>query len=152
VLDVAEANTTAERTLGKVENEMRAKMLEDLRAADPTAAEPSLLPWDNSPAAGGKGRLGREGPGTPGVRDHAMRERGAVWEGEKVVEPTAGGTPKPAPPPAPIPLPSEVTEILTRHEGNVTEAAKELGVSRSVLYKWMERMKIDPDKFRPKGG
>lgn len=150
VLDVAEANTTAKRTLGQVENEMRAKMLEDLRAADPTAAEPSLLPWDNSPGAGGKGRLGREGPGTPSVRDHAMRERGAVWEGEKVVEPTAGGTPKPAPPPVHIPLPSEVTEVLTRHAGNVTETAKELGVSRQVLYKWMERMKIDPDKFRQK--
>lgn len=43
----------------------------------------------------------------------------------------------------------ELEALLARHEGNVTTAAQELGKGKMQLYRWMERLNLDPGAFRP---
>lgn len=39
---------------------------------------------------------------------------------------------------------------LTRHRGNVSEVARDLGKARMQVQRWMKRFRIDPRDFRPK--
>jgi len=43
---------------------------------------------------------------------------------------------------------AEIVDLLRRHAGNVTAAARELGRSRVALHKWIKRYRIDPGRFR----
>ncbi len=43
---------------------------------------------------------------------------------------------------------AEIIELLRRHAGNVSAAARELGRSRVALHRWIKRYGIDPDRFR----
>jgi DNA-binding NtrC family response regulator len=48
------------------------------------------------------------------------------------------------------PLRERITDALTLAEGNVTHAARELGMARSALYETIKRLAINPASFRPK--
>ncbi len=50
-----------------------------------------------------------------------------------------------APSEAPAPDRASVEAALTRHEGNVSRAARELGVSRQALYRRMEKLGLKSD-------
>jgi transcriptional regulator of acetoin/glycerol metabolism len=39
-------------------------------------------------------------------------------------------------------------QLLIRHQGNVSAAAAELGKPRALLYKWLRRVGLDPERFR----
>ena len=41
-----------------------------------------------------------------------------------------------------------VREALARSKGNVSKAAKELGVSRATLYDPLKKHRIDPKEFK----
>jgi transcriptional regulator of acetoin/glycerol metabolism len=43
-----------------------------------------------------------------------------------------------------------VTQVLTATLGSVPDAAQKLGMSRSVLYETLRRLRIDPKAFRGK--
>lgn len=47
-------------------------------------------------------------------------------------------------------LAARVTRELTDTQGSVPDAAQRLGMSRSVLYETLRRLRIDPKAFRPK--
>jgi transcriptional regulator with PAS, ATPase and Fis domain len=42
----------------------------------------------------------------------------------------------------------KVIDVLTRHRGNITTAAKELGKEREQIYRWARRFGIDLESFR----
>ncbi len=46
-------------------------------------------------------------------------------------------------------LAARVAQALTDSGGNVAEAGKRLGMSRSVLYETLRRLKLDAKNFRP---
>ena len=67
------------------------------------------------------------------------------------VEPVESSGPIAAPPPLTPEdeaLRAELVAALTRHGGNVTAAAKELGKHREQLHRWARRLGIDLDSFR----
>jgi len=39
--------------------------------------------------------------------------------------------------------------LLTEHQGNVSEVARALGKTRTLVYKWLQKAGIDPERFRP---
>jgi sigma-54 dependent transcriptional regulator, acetoin dehydrogenase operon transcriptional activator AcoR len=43
---------------------------------------------------------------------------------------------------------TELVELLRRHSGNVSAAARELGKDRRQIHRWLERLAIDPSAFR----
>jgi len=47
-------------------------------------------------------------------------------------------------------LSARVTQVLTDTQGSVPDAAQRLGMSRSVLYETLRRLRIDPKAFRAK--
>ena len=47
-------------------------------------------------------------------------------------------------------LAARVTKVLSVTLGSVPEAAQQLGMSRSVLYETLRRLRIDPKAFRSK--
>jgi DNA-binding NtrC family response regulator len=55
-----------------------------------------------------------------------------------------------SPPPAP-PGRARLVGVLKRAEGNVSAAARELGVHRTQLRRWMERHGLDPRDYAPAG-
>jgi DNA-binding NtrC family response regulator len=70
--------------------------------------------------------------------------------------------PAPTPPPAPAARPTSprrdrkqrelhgsLRELLTKHGGNVTAVAAELGKDRKQIYRWIEDAGLDPEAFRP---
>jgi DNA-binding NtrC family response regulator len=64
-------------------------------------------------------------------------------------------TPSVQPPPPPleelsdVALRQELVAALTRHGGNVSHVARELGKARMQIQRWLKRLRIDPDVFRP---
>ena len=95
-------------------------------AASPVFAAPSP---SISPAAGpSKGRISP--PGDPG----GVASRGAA--------PATGGL---------VPSKARIAGALKRHEGNVTGAARDLGLHRNQLRRWMDRYGLDAAAFAPKG-
>jgi hypothetical protein len=42
----------------------------------------------------------------------------------------------------------QLLEALTRHQGNVSRAARDLNTSRVQVYRWLKRLQIDPKSFR----
>ncbi|MBL8785549.1 MAG: sigma 54-interacting transcriptional regulator [Deltaproteobacteria bacterium] len=44
--------------------------------------------------------------------------------------------------------PDELVPVLERHRGNVAAAARELGLTRQSLYRLIERLGIDPERYR----
>jgi hypothetical protein len=106
-----------------------------------------VLPWDNEFA-------GRSGQGTPGVSDPEMRqpvspgskERTEYWWREKIWSRKTGG---PAPPSNRTPEWQQNTDklgdLLLKHDGNVTAAAKELGQPRTTVQSFMERERLTPE-------
>lgn len=68
--------------------------------------------------------------------------------------PTAGKPLSGAPPPpeAMSAFPSdEVAAALVKAQGNVVSAARELGVHRNKVRRWLERYRVDPKDFKTKG-
>jgi transcriptional regulator with GAF, ATPase, and Fis domain len=66
----------------------------------------------------------------------------------------ATATKQPEPPSASPPLPptrARLVGVLKRAEGNASAAARELGVHRTQLRRWMERHGIDPRQYAPAG-
>jgi DNA-binding NtrC family response regulator len=61
--------------------------------------------------------------------------------------------PPPAPPPRHRPTPSatELEALLQRHKGNMTHVARELGRQPALVYRWVERFRLDPETYREKG-
>jgi transcriptional regulator of acetoin/glycerol metabolism len=47
-------------------------------------------------------------------------------------------------------LSRRISDALTAHAGDVAAAARELGMSRSVLYETLRRLRIDPRAYRPR--
>jgi transcriptional regulator of acetoin/glycerol metabolism len=45
---------------------------------------------------------------------------------------------------------SELVELLTRHQGNVSAIARDLGKERIQIHRWLKRHGLSPDDFRPK--
>jgi transcriptional regulator with GAF, ATPase, and Fis domain len=43
----------------------------------------------------------------------------------------------------------QLLEALARTRGNVAQVARDLGKARMQLHRWMKRLRIDPDAFRP---
>jgi DNA-binding NtrC family response regulator len=43
---------------------------------------------------------------------------------------------------------SRVVEVLKRQNGNVTSAARELGLHRNQLRRWLARHGVDPEKYK----
>ena len=67
------------------------------------------------------------------------------------LEPVESSGPVSAPPPLSAEdeaLRAELVATLTRHGGNVTAAAKELGKHREQLHRWARRLGIDLESFR----
>jgi DNA-binding NtrC family response regulator len=46
------------------------------------------------------------------------------------------------------PSAEELTELLTRHRGNVTAISREVGKERMQVHRWMKRYGLDPERFR----
>jgi len=70
----------------------------------------------------------------------------------------ADAAPAPAadPPPAPTraappPTRAQLASVLRRSEGNISAAARELGVHRTQLRRWLARHDLDPRAFAPAG-
>jgi transcriptional regulator with PAS, ATPase and Fis domain len=49
-------------------------------------------------------------------------------------------------------LRERLVESLTRHRGNISAVARELGKARMQIHRWMNQLGIDPRFFRPPGG
>ena len=49
------------------------------------------------------------------------------------------------------PTRAKIAGLLRRHAGNISAAARELGVARTQLKRWMDRHAIDPRAFLPGG-
>jgi transcriptional regulator of acetoin/glycerol metabolism len=49
---------------------------------------------------------------------------------------------------ADVELGARIRTALTIRAGNMTQVAKDLGMSRSTLYEAVERLQIDPRRFR----
>lgn len=57
---------------------------------------------------------------------------------------SSGSTPS-----APVPRgPEDIVPALERHRGNVAAAARELGLTRQSLYRLIERLELDPERYR----
>ena len=71
-----------------VESATRANVLEDANKGLTEAEQANSLPWDNT-----NQRLGRNGPGTPGVTSREMRQTGKYWDPNTglLVDPAKGG-------------------------------------------------------------
>lgn len=67
--------------------------------------------------------------------------------------PAPAATPDEPPRAAPVPPPSKtkIASLLKRCEGNVSAAARELGVHRTQLRRWLEKYDIDARAFMPPG-
>jgi hypothetical protein len=138
VIDVLEVTPKKGQGIKSIEDPLREQVLSDLIAQSPagTKAE-ALLPWDNSYQ-----RLGRPGPGTPGVRDHAMREAGVYWENEQPV----GGIPNLARKPRP---PKDVLiGLLRSNRGNVVTIATSQDVDPSTVYRWLILYDLVPSDYQ----
>jgi len=90
------------------------------RERAPVAASPRAAPAASAPAAA---------PG--GAADASIESAG-------------GPDPYPGTPPR-----AELQELLQRHGGNVTAAAREVDKGKMQLYRWLARRGIDPRSFRP---
>lgn len=66
-------------------------------------------------------------------------------EGAGEAESRAGRTPRP---PGATPDKPTIEDALTRADGNVAQAARSMGTSARQLYRWLERLQIDPDTYR----
>jgi DNA-binding NtrC family response regulator len=60
--------------------------------------------------------------------------------------------PVPAARPRPSPTGAELEELLRRHKGNMTHVARELQRQPALVYRWVQRFKLDPDAYREKDG
>jgi DNA-binding NtrC family response regulator len=80
-------------------------------------------------------------PGTPESRSDTPPRA-------EPLEPTASPSAAPSPS-SPPPTRARLTGVLTRAQGNVSAAARELGVHRTQLRRWMERHGLDPRAFEP---
>jgi DNA-binding NtrC family response regulator len=65
--------------------------------------------------------------------------------------PAAVAAPTPAPAQGSPPTRAKLSGVLKRCEGNVSAAARELGVHRTQLRRWMERHGLDARAFAPPG-
>lgn len=62
-------------------------------------------------------------------------------------------TPRPSAAPkagSSVPSEAELRALLTRHQGNVAAAGRELGKERMQIHRWAKRLGINLDEFRPK--
>jgi DNA-binding NtrC family response regulator len=55
----------------------------------------------------------------------------------------------PAPPSADEQLRDRIVALLHEHRGNVTAVARALGKAPAQIHRWMHRLQIDPDTYRP---
>jgi len=114
--------------------------------------------------------LGRGLPGTTqattaaGVRPASVRVEarhlGPLAGSALSLAPSTGASPDagtestatPAAPAAsPPPSKARITSVLKRCEGNVSEAARELGMHRTQLRRWLDRHGLEPRTFAPPG-
>lgn len=86
--------------------------------------------------------------GQPIDADHV-----AEPDGFGVEEPPAPESRPPALPPRrrrdPAKTRERLVDALTRHDGNLAAVARELGVSRMQIYRWLERFELDAATFKP---
>jgi hypothetical protein len=69
------------------------------------------------------------------------------------IEQGAAGAPAATPVRArPAPTAPELEDLLRRHKGNMTHVARELDRQPALVYRWVERFRLDPDAFREKEG
>jgi transcriptional regulator of acetoin/glycerol metabolism len=70
----------------------------------------------------------------------------------EVLQPADALAATPEPPvrrgPRPRPEPEELVAALRARVGNVTSAAKDLGVGRNTLYRWMQDARIDLERLK----
>lgn len=124
-----------------IEAPLREQIIPDLQAEAPAGTKPNeVLRWDNTDQ-----RLGRPGPGIPGVRDKAMRKAGMWWKGETIINPKKGGAKQPPPK---RPPPDKLLRMLKNHDGSVEEVADELDVHVATVYRWIDKAGIDLSKVK----
>jgi len=51
-----------------------------------------------------------------------------------------------------LPTREELESLLRRHDGNVAAVARASGRSRTQVYRWIEKLGIEPERFRPPDG
>ena len=62
--------------------------------------------------------------------------------------PRTPSAPSGASPDRRAPTLDELTELLTRHRGNITAVSREVGKERMQVHRWMKRHGLDPERFR----
>jgi transcriptional regulator with PAS, ATPase and Fis domain len=82
---------------------------------------------------------------------HALEAAAALANGEAIGVahlPVAVAEAASRPPPGADPVHERLIASLTRHRGNVSEVARELGKARMQVQRWTRRFGIDPRAFR----
>jgi transcriptional regulator with PAS, ATPase and Fis domain len=89
------------------------------------------------------------------ARAAVLAEGGRLEAAHLPAEIRGPGETTPSAPPIPLEdlpdsaLRRELLAAMKRHGGNISQVAREMGKARTQIQRWMKRLRIDPDVFRP---
>ncbi|HXU83625.1 MAG TPA: sigma 54-interacting transcriptional regulator [Polyangia bacterium] len=100
-------------------------------------------------------------PGNVRELEKALQEALVLSRGQPAIDlehlpPRLHGAQRPPPAPLPrdrpTPTGAQLEELLRRHKGNMTHVARELQRQPALVYRWVQRFRLDPEAYREKGG